>query len=37
MNDVLRPGFGTVALDGGVSFGTSEGQVVGRAGMSFGW
>ena len=35
--NVLRPGFGTVALDGGVGFGMSEGEVVGRAGLSFGW
>jgi hypothetical protein len=35
--NVLRPGFGTVALDGGLGFGTSEGEVVGRAGLSFGW
>jgi hypothetical protein len=35
--NLLRPGSGTLALFGGVGFGTSEGQVAGRAGMSFGW
>ena len=35
--NLLRPGSGTLALFGGVGFGTNEGQVAGRAGMSFGW
>ena len=35
--DVLRPGFGTVVLDGGVGVGTNEGEVAGRAGFTFGW
>lgn len=35
--NLLRPGSGTLALFGGVGVGTSEGQVAGRAGMSFGW
>ncbi|MFD0986633.1 hypothetical protein [Methyloligella solikamskensis] len=35
--DVLRPGAGTLVLDGGLGVGTGEGQVSGRAGMSFGW
>ena len=35
--DVLRPGFGTLVVDGGVGVGTNEGEVAGRAGMSFGW
>ena len=36
-NNLLRPGFGTVVLDGGVGFGTDEGEVVGRGGVSIGW
>ena len=32
-NNLLRPGFGTVVLDGGVGIGTDEGEVVGRAGL----
>jgi autotransporter adhesin len=36
-NNLLRPGFGTFAVDGGVGVGTDEGEVVGRAGASFGW
>jgi hypothetical protein len=36
-NNVLRQGAGTVTLDGGVGFGTDEGEVVGRGGVSFGW
>ncbi len=36
-NNLLRPGFGTFALDGGFGVGTDEGEVVGRAGASFGW
>ena len=35
--NLLNQGRGTLTLDGGVGFGTSEGQVAGRAGMSFGW
>ena len=35
--NLLKPGRGTLTLDGGVGFGTSKGQVVGRAGASFGW
>jgi hypothetical protein len=33
----LRSGHGTLALDGGVGWGTDEGEVVGRAGATFGW
>jgi hypothetical protein len=33
--NLLNQGRGTLTLD--VGFGTSEGQVAGRAGMSFGW
>ena len=36
-NNLLRPGFGTLVLDGGVGVGTDDGEVVGRAGASFGW
>jgi hypothetical protein len=36
-NNLLRPGFGTLVLDGGVGVGTDEGEVVGRTGVSFGW
>jgi hypothetical protein len=36
-SNVLRQGYGTVVLDGGVGFGTNEGEVTGRAGVSFGW
>jgi hypothetical protein len=36
-SNLLRPGFGTFALDGGFGVGTDEGEVVGRAGASFGW
>lgn len=35
--NLLNQGRGTLTLDGGVGFGVSEGQVVGRAGASFGW
>ena len=35
--NLLSNGRGTLTLDGGVGFGTSEGQAVGRAGASFGW
>jgi autotransporter adhesin len=35
--NLLHPGSGTLALFGGVGVGTSEGQIAGRAGMSFGW
>jgi hypothetical protein len=33
----LRSGFGTITLDGSIGFGTDEGQVVGRTGVTFGW
>jgi hypothetical protein len=33
----VSSGRGTLTLDGGVGFGTSEGEVAGRAGASFGW
>jgi hypothetical protein len=36
-SNLLNQGRGTLTLDGGVGFGTSEGEVAGRAGMSFGW
>jgi len=36
-SNVLSQGRGTLTLDGGVGFGTDEGEVAGRAGMSFGW
>jgi hypothetical protein len=36
-DNLLRPGSGTLALFGGVGAGTSEGEVAGRAGVSFGW
>jgi hypothetical protein len=36
-NNLLAPGSGTFTLDGGVGFGTDEGEVVGRAGGTFGW
>jgi hypothetical protein len=36
-SNVLRPGYGTLVLDGGVGVGTDEGEVAGRAGLSFGW
>jgi hypothetical protein len=36
-SNLLSQGRGTLTLDGGVGFGTSEGEVAGRAGMSFGW
>jgi hypothetical protein len=35
--NLLNQGRGTLTLDGGLGFGTSEGQLVGRAGASFGW
>ena len=34
---LIRPGRGTVVLDGGVGVGTGEGKVAGRAGLSLGW
>jgi hypothetical protein len=36
-SNLVRPGIGTLALDGGVGVGTDEGEVVGRAGVSLGW
>ena len=36
-DNLLRPGSGTLALYGGIGVGTGEGQVAGRAGLSFGW
>jgi hypothetical protein len=36
-SNLLSQGRGTLTLDGGVGFGTSEGEVAGRAGASFGW
>jgi len=37
-NNVLKPGYGTLVLDGGVGFGTDDSSVVtGRAGVSLGW
>jgi len=36
-SNLLSNGRGTLTLDGGVGFGTSEGEVAGRAGASFGW
>ena len=35
--NLLGQGRGTLTLDGGVGFGTREGEVAGRAGASFGW
>jgi hypothetical protein len=35
--NILSQGRGTLTLDGGVGFGTDEGEVAGRAGASFGW
>jgi hypothetical protein len=36
-SNIMSQGRGTLTLDGGVGFGTSEGEVAGRAGMSLGW
>jgi trimeric autotransporter adhesin len=36
-DNILGPGRGTLAVYGGVGVGTSEGELAGRAGMSFGW
>ena len=36
-SNLLNPGRGTLIVDGGVGFGTSEGEVAGRAGATFGW
>jgi autotransporter adhesin len=36
-DNLLRSGHGTLSLDGGVGYGTDEGEVVGRAGATFGW
>jgi hypothetical protein len=35
--NLLSQGRGTLTLDGGVGFGTSEGEVAGRAGATIGW
>lgn len=35
--NLIRPGGGTLELFGGVEVGANEGQVAGRAGVSFGW
>jgi hypothetical protein len=36
-SNLLHQGSGTLVVDGGVGFGTDEGEVAGRAGMTFGW
>ncbi|MGE5260409.1 MAG: hypothetical protein ACM3MH_05975, partial [Actinomycetota bacterium] len=36
-SNLLRDGYGTLVVDGGVGVGTDEGEVTGRAGMTFGW
>lgn len=35
--NLLRPGFGSLIIDGGLGVGTDEGELAGRAGLSFGW
>ena len=35
--NLLSNGRGTLIADAGVGVGTSEGEVAGRAGLSFGW
>lgn len=35
--NLLRPGFGTMVVDGGVGVGTNNGEVAGRAGLTVGW
>ena len=36
-SNLVRPGYGTLVVDGGVGVGTDQGEVAGRAGMTFGW
>jgi trimeric autotransporter adhesin len=36
-SNLVRPGFGTLVLDGGVGVGTDQNEVVGRGGVNFGW
>lgn len=35
--NLVRPGYGTLVADAGVGVGTNEGEVAGRAGLTFGW
>jgi hypothetical protein len=35
--DLLRPGSGSLVIDGGIGVGTEEGELAGRAGFTFGW
>jgi hypothetical protein len=36
-SNLIRPGFGSLVLDGGLGVGTDEGEIAGRAGLTFGW
>jgi hypothetical protein len=36
-SNLLQDGYGTLVVDGGVGVGTDQGEVTGRAGMTFGW
>jgi trimeric autotransporter adhesin len=35
--NLIRPGYGSLVVDGGVGIGTNQGEVSGRAGLNFGW
>ncbi|MEZ5875163.1 MAG: hypothetical protein R3D30_10160 [Hyphomicrobiales bacterium] len=35
--NLVSPGYGTLVADAGIGFGTDEGEVAGRAGLTFGW
>jgi hypothetical protein len=35
--NLLRPGFGSLVIDGGLGVGTDQGELAGRAGLTFGW
>jgi len=35
--NLVRDGYGTLVADAGLGVGTNEGEVAGRAGLSFGW
>jgi hypothetical protein len=35
--NLIRPGLGSLVLNGGVGFGTDEGVVASRVGLGFGW
>ncbi len=35
--NLVRPGYGTLVADAGLGVGTNQGEIAGRAGLTFGW